>query len=132
MNDYLQDAPALRQAVLEGIRHSERFMANRNEVTANRQRMSSRLEEYFATEKGRGEYRLAGINSLLLVLNAVDFIYLCGQFRDDKKPLASLLASGLAMVSQGMSVILPAIEKGLEAGKLTVAWVKGVGAAAGG
>ncbi|HFU1329300.1 TPA: hypothetical protein ACGQST_000064 [Enterobacter kobei] len=132
VNDYLQDAPALRQAVLEGIRHSERFMANRNEVTANRQRMSSRLEEYFATEKGRGEYRLAGINSLLLVLNAVDFIYLCGQFRDDKKPLASLLASGLAMVSQGTTVILPAIEKGLEAGKLTVAWVKGVGAAAGG
>ncbi|MCK7243821.1 hypothetical protein L8P40_22460, partial [Enterobacter kobei] len=132
VNDYLKDAPALRQTVLESIRHSERFMANRNEVTANRQRMSSRLEEYFATEKGRGEYRLAGINSLLLVLNAVDFIYLCGQVRDDKKPLASLLASGLAMVSQGTTVILPAIEKGLEAGKLTVAWVKGVGAAAGG
>ncbi|MCK6961036.1 hypothetical protein L8Q53_22080, partial [Enterobacter kobei] len=54
------------------------------------------------------------------------------QVRDDKKPLASLLASGLAMVSQGTTVILPAIEKGLEAGKLTVAWVKGVGAAAGG
>ena len=132
VNDYLKDAPALRQTVLEGIRHSERFMANRNEVTANRQRMSSRLEEYFATEKGRGEYRLAGINSLLLVLNAVDFIYLCGQVRDDKKPLASLLASGLAMVSQGTTVILPAVEKGLEAGKLTVAWVKGVGAVAGG
>ncbi|SAD11202.1 Uncharacterised protein [Enterobacter cloacae] len=132
VNEYLRDAPALRQAVLEGIRHSERFMANRNEVTANRQRMSSRLEEYFATEKGRGEYRLAGINSLLLVLNALDFIYLCGQVRDEKKPLASLLASGLAMVSQGTTVILPAIEKGLEAGKLTVSWVKGVGAAAGG
>ena len=132
VNDYLKDAPALRQTVLEGIRHSERFMANRNEVTANRQRMSSRLEEYFATEKGRGEYRLAGINSLLLVLNALDFIYLCGQVRDDKKPLASLLASGLAMVSQGTTVILPAVEKGLEAGKLTVAWVKGVGAVAGG
>ena len=66
------------------------------------------------------------------MLNALDFIYLCGQFRDDKKPLASLLASGLAMVSQGTTVILPAIEKGLEAGKLTVAWVKGIGAAAGG
>ncbi|MEG6357366.1 hypothetical protein UXO84_23155, partial [Enterobacter bugandensis] len=132
MNDYLHDAPALRQAVLEGIRHSERFMANRNEVTANRLRMSSRLEEYFATDKGRGEYRLAGINSLLLVLNALDFIYLYGQFRDDKKPLASLLASGLAMVSQGTTVILPAVEKGLEAGKLTVSWVKGVGALAGG
>ncbi|WP_062936157.1 T6SS effector BTH_I2691 family protein [Enterobacter bugandensis] len=132
VNDYLKDAPALRQTVLEGIRHSERFMANRNEVTANRQRMSSRLEEYFASDKGRGEYRLAGINSLLLVLNALDFIYLYGQFRDDKKPLASLLASGLAMVSQGTTVILPAVEKGLEAGKLTVAWVKGIGAAAGG
>ena len=42
------------------------------------------------------------------------------------------MASGLAMVSQGTSVILPAIEKGLEARELTVAWVKGVGAAAGG
>jgi len=132
VNEYLRDAPALRQTVLEGIRHSERFMANRNDVTANRQRMSSRLEEYFSTEKGRGEYRLARINSLLLVLNAMDFIYLCGQVRDEKKPLASLLASGLAIVSQGTTVILPAIEKGLEAGKLTVAWVKGVGAAAGG
>ncbi|MGR5870512.1 T6SS effector BTH_I2691 family protein [Enterobacter asburiae] len=132
VNEYLWDAPALRQAVLEGIRHSERFMANRNEVTANKQRMSSRLEEYFSTEKGKAEYRLAGINSLLLVLNALDFIYLCGQVRDEKKPLASLLASGLAIVSQGTTVILPAIEKGLEAGKLTVAWVKGVGAAVGG
>ncbi|MEP8703680.1 T6SS effector BTH_I2691 family protein [Enterobacter roggenkampii] len=132
VNEYLQDAPALRQAVLAGIRSSGRFMANRNEVTAIKQTLSSRLEEHFATEKGKAEYRLAGINSLLLVLNALDFIYLCGQVRDDKKPLASLLASGLAMVSQGTSVILPAIEKGLEAGKLTVSWVKGVGAAAGG
>ncbi|MDM1703659.1 hypothetical protein, partial [Enterobacter hormaechei] len=32
----------------------------------------------------------------------------------------------------GTSVILPAIEKGLEARELTVAWVKGVGAAASG
>ncbi|MDM1706721.1 hypothetical protein, partial [Enterobacter hormaechei] len=32
----------------------------------------------------------------------------------------------------GTSVILPAIEKGLEARELTVAWVKGAGAAAGG
>lgn len=132
VNEYLRDAPALRQTVLAGIRRSGRFMASRNEVTANKQKMNSRLEEYFATEKGRGEYRLAGINSLLLVLNAMDFIYLCGQVRDEKKPLASLLASGLAMVSQGASVILPAIEKGLEAGELTVSWVKGGGAAAGG
>ena len=132
VNEYLRDAPALRQTVLEGIRSSGRFMANRNEVTAIKQTLSSRLEEHFATEKGRGEYRLAGINSLLLVLNAVDFIYLCGQVREDKKPLASLLASGLAMVSQGTTVILPAIEKGLEARELTVSWVKGVGAAAGG
>ncbi|WP_177952569.1 hypothetical protein, partial [Klebsiella michiganensis] len=49
-----------------------------------------------------------------------------------KKPLSSLMASGLAMVSQGTSVILPAIEKGLEARELTVSWVKGAGAAAGG
>ena len=132
VNEYLRDAPALRQTVLAGIRSSGRFMANRNEVTVIKQTLSSRLEEHFATEKGRGEYRLAGINSLLLVLNALDFIYLCGQVRDEKKPLASLLASGLAMVSQGTTVILPAIEKGLEAGKLTVSWVKGVGAAAGG
>ena len=132
VNEYLRDAPALRQTVLAGIRSSGRFMANRNEVTVIKQTLSSRLEEHFATEKGRGEYRLAGINSLLLVLNALDFIYLCGQVRDEKKPLASLLASGLAMVSQGTTVILPAIEKGLEAGKLTVSWVKGVGAAAAG
>lgn len=132
VDEYLRDAPALRQTVLEGIRRSGRFMASRNEVTANKQRMNSRLEEHFASEKGRGEYRLARINSLLLVLNAMDFIYLCGQVRDEKKPLASLLTSGLAIVSQGTSVILPAIEKGLEAGKLTVSWVKGVGAAAGG
>ncbi|WP_224398955.1 hypothetical protein, partial [Klebsiella michiganensis] len=58
--------------------------------------------------------------------------YLCGQVREEKKPLSSLMASGLAMVSQGTSVILPAIEKGLEARELTVSWVKGVGAAAGG
>ena len=132
VDEYLKDAPALRQTVLEGIRRSGRFMASRNEVTAIRQTMSSRLEEQFATEKGKGEYRLAGINSLLLVLNAMDFIYLCGQVREEKKPLSSLMASGLAMVSQGTSVILPAIEKGLEARELTVSWVKGVGAAAGG
>ncbi|MCQ4443297.1 hypothetical protein NOX22_01570 [Enterobacter cloacae] len=132
VNDYLKDAPALRQTVLAGIRSSGRFMASQSEVTAIKQRLSSRLEEHFATEKGKGEYRLAGINSLLLVLNAIDFIYLCGQVRDDKKPLASLLASGLAMVSQGTAVILPAIEKGLEASKLTVSWVKGAGAAASG
>ncbi|EKY4104000.1 TPA: hypothetical protein U2Q83_000997 [Enterobacter hormaechei] len=132
VNAYLKDAPALRQTVLEGIRRSGRFMASGNEVAEIKQRMSSRLEEHFASEKGKAEYRLAGINSLLLVLNAMDFIYLCGQVRDEKKPLASLLASGLAMVSQGTSVILPAIEKGLEARELTVAWVKGVGAAAGG
>ncbi|KUQ81888.1 MULTISPECIES: T6SS effector BTH_I2691 family protein [Enterobacter cloacae complex] len=132
VNAYLKDAPALRQTVLEGIRRSGRFMASGNEVTEIKQRMSSRLEEHFASEKGKAEYRLAGINSLLLVLNAMDFIYLCGQVRDEKKPLASLLASGLAIVSQGTSVILPAIEKGLEARELTVAWVKGAGAAAGG
>ncbi|WP_165464258.1 T6SS effector BTH_I2691 family protein [Enterobacter cloacae] len=120
------------QDVLAGIRSSGRFMANQNEVTAIKQTMSSRLEEHFATEKGKGEYRLAGINSLLLVLNAMDFIYLCGQVREEKKPLSSLMASGLAMVSQGTSVVLPAIEKGLEARELTVSWVKGVGAAAGG
>ncbi|EPR8183358.1 T6SS effector BTH_I2691 family protein [Enterobacter hormaechei] len=132
VNAYLKDAPELRQTVLAGIRSSGRFMANQNEVTAIKQTMSSRLEEHFATEKGKGEYRLAGINSLLLVLNAMDFIYLCGQVREEKKPLSSLMASGLAMVSQGTSVILPAIEKGLEAHELTVSWVKGVGAAAGG
>ncbi|EPW1716946.1 hypothetical protein LWU64_15120 [Enterobacter hormaechei] len=132
VNAYLKDAPELRQTVLAGIRSSGRFMANQNEVTAIKQTMSSRLEEHFATEKGKGEYRLAGINSLLLVLNAMDFIYLCGQVREEKKPLSSLMASGLAMVSQGTSVILPAIEKGLEARELTVSWVKGVGAAAGG
>ncbi|WP_368082172.1 T6SS effector BTH_I2691 family protein [Klebsiella michiganensis] len=132
VDEYLKDAPALRQTVLEGIRRSGRFMASRNEVTAIRQTMSSRLAEHFATEKGQAEYRLAGINSLLLVLNAMDFIYLCGQVREEKKPLPSLMASGLAMVSQGTSVILPAIEKGLEARELTVSWVKGVGAAAGG
>ncbi|HAS1506049.1 TPA: hypothetical protein I4D46_06945 [Enterobacter hormaechei] len=132
VNAYLKDAPALRQTVLEGIWRSGRFMASGNEVAEIKQRMSSRLEEHFASEKGKAEYRLAGINSLLLVLNAMDFIYLCGQVRDEKKPLASLLASGLAMVSQGTSVILPAIEKGLEARELTMAWVKGVGAAAGG
>ena len=132
VNAYLKDAPELRQTVLEGIRRSGRFMASGNEVAELKQRMSSRLEEHFASGKGKAEYRLAGINSLLLVLNAMDFIYLCGQVRDEKKPLASLLASGLAMVSQGTSVILPAIEKGLEARELTVAWVKGVGAAAGG
>jgi len=132
VNEYLKDAPALRQTVLAGIRRSGRFMASQNEVTAIRQRMSSRLEEHFATGKGKAEYRLARINSLLLVLNVMDFIYLCEQVRDEKKPIASLLASGLAMVSQGTSVILPAIEKGLEARELTVSWVKGVGAAAGG
>ncbi|WP_064406726.1 T6SS effector BTH_I2691 family protein [Klebsiella michiganensis] len=132
VDEYLKDAPALRQTVLEGIRRSGRFMASRNEVTAIRQTMSSRLAEHFATEKGQAEYRLAGINSLLLVLNAMDFIYLCGQVREEKKPLSSLMASGLAMVSQGTSVILPAIEKGLEARELTVSWVKGAGAAAGG
>ena len=132
VNAYLKDAPALRQTVLEGIRRSGRFMASGNEVTEIKQRMSSRLEEHFASEKGKAEYRLAGINSLLLVLNAMDFIYLCGQVRDEKKPLASLLASGLAIVSQGTSVILPAIEKGLEAREFTVVWVKGVGAAASG
>ncbi|WP_147362210.1 T6SS effector BTH_I2691 family protein [Enterobacter cloacae] len=132
VNAYLKDAPELRQTVLAGIRSSGRFMANQNEVTAIKQTMSSRLEEHFATEKGKGEYRLAGINSLLLVLNAMDFIYLCGQVREEKKPLSSLMASGLAMVSQGTSVILPAIEKGLEARELTVAWVKGAGAAASG
>ncbi len=132
VDEYLKDAPAMRQTVLEGIRRSGRFMASRNEVTAIRQTMSSRLAEHFATEKGQAEYRLAGINSLLLVLNAMDFIYLCGQVREEKKPLSSLMASGLAMVSQGTSVILPAIEKGLEARELTVSWVKGVGAAAGG
>ncbi|MNU93216.1 hypothetical protein D3C71_831530 [compost metagenome] len=52
--------------------------------------------------------------------------------RDEKKPLSSLVASGLAMVSQGTSVFLPAMEKGLEARPLTVAWLKGAGAAAGG
>jgi len=132
VNDYLHDAPALRSAVLAGLRSSKRFMANQGEVATIRQTLSGKLEEHFATEKGQGEYRLAKINSLLLVLNAVDFIYLCGQVRDDKKPLASLIASGLAIVSQVTSVFLPAIEKGLEARPLTVAWIKGAGAAAGG
>jgi hypothetical protein len=131
VDDYLHDAPTLRNTVLEGIRSSKRFMATQSEVSTIRQTLSSKLEAYFATEKGQGEYQLAKINSLLLVLNAVDFIYLCGQVRDDKKPLASLLASGLAMVSQTTAVFLPAIEKGLEARPLTVAWVKGAGAAAG-
>lgn len=132
VNTYLHDAPELRSRVLAGIRSSKRFMAGQSEVAAIRQTLSSRLEAHFATEEGRGEYRLARINSLLLVLNALDFIYLCGQVQDDKKSLASLAASGLAMVSQGTSVFLPAIEKGLEARPLTVAWVKGLGAAAGG
>ncbi|HHT8228511.1 MULTISPECIES: T6SS effector BTH_I2691 family protein [Citrobacter] len=131
VNDYLHDAPALRSTVLAGLRSSKRFMANQGEVATIRQTLSSKLEEHFATEKGQGEYRLAKINSLLLVLNALDFIYLCGQVRDDKKPLASLMASGLAMVSQGTLVFLPAIEKGLEARPLTVGWIKGAGAAAG-
>ncbi|WP_410751590.1 T6SS effector BTH_I2691 family protein [Citrobacter sp. U14242] len=132
VNEYLHDAPALRSTVLAGIRSSKRFMASQSEVTTIKQTLSSKLEEHFATEKGQGEYRLVKINSLLLVLNAVDFIYLCGQVSDDKKPMASLMASGLAMVSQGTSVFLPAIEKGLEARPLTVAWIKGAGAAAGG
>ncbi|MCG1031679.1 hypothetical protein J5S76_06765 [Bacillus amyloliquefaciens] len=132
VNEYLKDAPALRQTVLAGIRSSRRFMANQSEVTAIKQTLSSRLDAHFATEKGKAEYRLAKINSLLLILNAMDFIYLCGQVKDEKKSLSSLMASGLAMVSQGTSVFLPAIEKGMEARPLTVAWLKGVGAAAGG
>lgn len=132
VNEYLREAPVLRSAVLAGIRNSKRFMASQSEVVTIRQTLSRKLEEHFATEKGRGEYQLAKINSLLLVLNALDFIYLCGQVRDEKKPLSSLVASGLAMVSQGTSVFLPAMEKGLEARPLTVAWLKGAGAAAGG
>ncbi|WP_330985520.1 MULTISPECIES: T6SS effector BTH_I2691 family protein [Enterobacterales] len=132
VNEYLKDAPALRQTVLAGVRNSKRFMASQSEVVTIKQTLSSKLEEHFSTEKGKGEYRLARINSLLLVLNAMDFIYLCGQVQDEKKPLSSLMASGLAMVSQGTSVFLPAIEKGLEARPLTVAWIKGAGAAAGG
>ncbi|WP_303621194.1 T6SS effector BTH_I2691 family protein [Cedecea neteri] len=132
VNEYLHEAPALRSTVLAGIRSSKRFMANQSEVTTIRQTLSSKLEEHFSTEKGKNEYRLAKINSLLLVLNAVDFIYLCGQVSDDKKPLTSLMASGLAMVSQTVATFKPAIEKGLEAAPLTVAWLKGVGSAAGG
>ncbi|MGU0056991.1 hypothetical protein ACVXG7_22225 [Enterobacter hormaechei] len=63
----------------------------------------------------------------MLVLNAMDFIYLCGQVREEKKPLSSLMASGLAMVSQGTSVILPAIEKGLEARSLRWPGSRGLG-----
>lgn len=132
VNDYLREAPALRSAVLAGIRNSKRFMASQSEVVTIRQTLSSKLEEYFTTEKGRGEYQLAKINSLLLVLNAMDFIYLCGEVQNDRKPLSSLVASGLAMVSQGTSVFLPAMEKGLETKPLSVAWIKGMGAAAGG
>ncbi|HCC5834279.1 T6SS effector BTH_I2691 family protein [Citrobacter farmeri] len=132
VNDYLHEAPALRSTVLAGIRSSKRFMANQSEVTTIKQTLSSKLEQHFATEKGKNEYRLAKINSLLLILNAVDFIYLCGQVSDDKKSLSSLMASGLAMVSQTVTVFQPAIEKGLEARPLTVAWLKGVGSAAGG
>lgn len=53
VNAYLKDAPALRQTVLEGIRRSGRFMASGNEVAEIKQRMSSRLEEHFASERAR-------------------------------------------------------------------------------
>lgn len=45
--------PELRQTVLEGIRRSGRFMASGNEVAELKQRMSSRLEEHFASERAR-------------------------------------------------------------------------------
>ncbi|MFP1755450.1 T6SS effector BTH_I2691 family protein [Lonsdalea quercina] len=132
VDEYLKDAPELRNSVLAGIRGSKRFMATGEEITRVKQEMWGRLDEHFATEQGQKELRLARINSLLLVMNAIDFIYLCGEVKDDKKPLASLIASGLAMVGQTTTVLLPAVEKGLEARPFTVAWFKGVGSAAGG
>ncbi|MGU0056990.1 hypothetical protein ACVXG7_22220 [Enterobacter hormaechei] len=53
VNAYLKDAPVLRQTVLAGIRRSGRFMASGNEVAEIKQRMSSRLEEHFASERAR-------------------------------------------------------------------------------
>ncbi|MFP2241325.1 T6SS effector BTH_I2691 family protein [Pseudescherichia vulneris] len=131
LNKYLHYAPEARRTLLEGIRSSGRFMETDVDVARYKQTMWSKLEEHFATEKGQNEYRLAKINGFLLVLNILDFTYLCTQVMDDKKPLSSLTASGLAMVSQTITVVLPAVEKGLEATPLTVAWIKGMGAVAG-
>ncbi|WP_449758060.1 T6SS effector BTH_I2691 family protein [Erwinia persicina] len=132
VNEYLHYAPAFRNTVLEGIRSSGRFMETDADVARYKQTMWSKLEAHFATEEGHNEYRLAKINGFLLVLNVLDFAYLYSQSQGDTKAQSGLVASGLAMASQFITVILPAMEKGLEAKPLSVAWIKGVGAFAGG
>ena len=131
VKSYLRGAPEMRARVLAGFGSARRFMTPQAEVMRSRQAMRSGLDDWLQSEEGRPKLKEARIGALLLVLNALDFVWLCSQLRDDRKPLSGVVASGLAVVSQTLALVTPAVEGGLKAGAVTVATVKGLGAAAG-
>ncbi|MDI3439021.1 T6SS effector BTH_I2691 family protein [Erwinia sp. V90_4] len=131
VKSYLRGAPEMRARVLAGFGSARRFMTPQAEVMRSRQAMRSGLDDWLQSEEGRSKLKEARIGALLLVLNALDFVWLCSQLRDDRKPLSGVVASGLAVVSQTLALVTPAVEGGLKAGAVTVATVKGLGAAAG-
>ncbi|NUU64705.1 hypothetical protein HQN64_01080 [Enterobacteriaceae bacterium BIT-l23] len=132
VEEYLRGAPVMRQTILNSFSRSGAGLASEVEIAALKRNFWANLDEHIRSEKGSQEYRLARINGLLLVLNAIDFIWLCTQLNDDKKAIGDLLSSVLAMVSQTMNITQLAVEHGLKARPLTVAWIKGAGAVAGG
>ncbi|EPQ0972565.1 T6SS effector BTH_I2691 family protein [Citrobacter farmeri] len=131
VEQYLQSAPEMRQQVLVGLRNNQRFMPTMEEVAKTRSGLNEGWRAFTETAEGKKTMRLAGVNMLLLVFNAIDFALLCRELKGDFKSIASLTASGLTLVTQTTTWVLPAFEKGVKAESMTLAWIKGVGAATG-
>lgn len=131
VKNYLRGAPEMRARVLAGFSSAQRFMSPRADVMQRRQAMQHGLDNWLASEEGQPKMKEVKIAALLLVLNALDFVWLCSQLRDDKKPLSGVVASGMAVVTQTLALVTPALEEGIKAGTATLAVIKGMGATAG-
>ncbi|PKH24689.1 hypothetical protein CIG19_06620 [Enterobacterales bacterium CwR94] len=127
----LHESPATRALLLEAFRRSNEFMSPEAEVLARRQSMRKNLSNYLETEEGRGKMREARIGAMLLVFNAIELVWLINECREDRKPLTSVLASGLMVATQTMTMIAPAMEQGVINSQRAAGALKILGAKAG-
>ncbi|ATA23328.1 hypothetical protein BIY26_22630 [Brenneria goodwinii] len=129
----LQEMPHLRRQILQDLRNSQEFLPEGGERLEKYKKLNSSWAEFSGTDEGRNTLKVSRVGLLMLLFNALDVGYLYSQLKqDDRKSQAALAASGLSMMSVISDLLLPALEKGEAAAKISIERVKLFGAFVGG
>ncbi|MFE8049679.1 T6SS effector BTH_I2691 family protein [Brenneria goodwinii] len=125
----LQEMPYLRRQILHDLSSSQEFLPEGGERLEKYKKLNSSWAEFSGTDEGINTLKISRVGLLMLFFNALDVGYLYSQLKqDDWKSQAALAASGLSMMSVISDLLLPALEKGEKAAKVTIESMKLFGA----